>query len=363
MNQQSDPNGIRPAEQGARPIVLDPALAVLVPEWYAKNARALPWRHDCDPYRVWVSEIMLQQTRAEVVRGYYVRFLDALPTVEALAEADEEKLLKLWEGLGYYSRARNLQKAARMIVYECGGRFPATREGLLALPGVGPYTAGAIASICYRLPCAAVDGNVLRLAARIAGIAEPIDTPRMKADIAAALEAIYPVERCGDFTQGLMELGATICLPNGAPLCAACPMNGVCFAFRSGAVSRFPFKRKKKSRRAEARSVFLLLHNGCVALRRRDARGLLAGMWELPNVQGECTAQEALDLASQWGARPAAIVKSVMRTHVFTHIRWEMTCFYIECASQPDRFVWADRSALEETYALPSAFRMFIDEP
>jgi A/G-specific adenine glycosylase len=362
MNQPTDRNSARPAVRDGQKINLNPALAVILPEWYAKNARPMPWRRDRDPYRVWVSEIMLQQTRAKVVRGYYVRFLNALPSVGALADADEEQLIKLWEGLGYYSRARNLQKAARMIVQEYGGRFPDTRAGLLKLPGVGLYTAGAIASICYDLPCAAVDGNVLRIAARIAGIAEPVDAPRIKSEIAAALEAIYPAGRCNEFTQSLMELGAVICLPNGAPGCAACPVNGLCFAYRSGAVARYPVKREKKARRTEARTVFLLLHDGRIALRRRDKQGLLAGLWELPNVPGQLDAQGALDLAAQWGVCPIAIVKSVARAHVFTHIRWEMICYSIECMAEPANFVWADRAALGQSYALPSAFRMFVDE-
>lgn len=362
MNQPTDKNSARPAVRDGQKINLNPALAAILPEWYAKNARPLPWRRDRDPYRVWVSEIMLQQTRTEVVRDYYVRFLDALPSVEALAGADEELLMKLWEGLGYYSRARNLQKAARVIVQEYEGRFPDSREGLLKLPGVGPYTAGAIASICYDLPCAAVDGNVLRIAARIAGIAEPMDTSLMKADIAATLEAIYPAGRCNEFTQSLMELGAVICLPNGAPGCAACPVNSLCFAHATGAVARYPVKREKKARRTEARTVFLLLYDGRIALRRRDEQGLLAGLWELPNVPGQLDARGALDLARQWGACPVAIIKSVARAHVFTHIRWEMVCYSIECTAEPEQFVWTDRAALDQSYALPSAFRMFVDE-
>ena len=225
--------------------------------WFARNKRDLPWRADREPYHVWLSEIMLQQTRVEAVRDYYVRFLQAAPDVFALAALPEERLLKLWEGLGYYNRARNLQKCARILV-ERGGAFPDTVEELLALPGVGAYTAGAIASICFERPTAAVDGNVLRVCARVLDDDAPVDTPAYKSALTGALSACYPPGRCGDFTQSLMELGATVCVPNGAPKCAACPVAALCLARARGTAAQRPVKLPKRGRRAEERTVFLL---------------------------------------------------------------------------------------------------------
>lgn len=341
-------------------IKLPAALAAVLPKWYRQVARPLPWRRDSDPYHVWVSEIMLQQTRAEVVRSYYLRFLKAFPTLASLAQAHEEKLMKLWEGLGYYSRARNLQKAARIIAADFGGIFPGRYDELLRLPGVGSYTAGAIASICFSLPCPAVDGNVMRIIARIMGISVPVDTPRMKADIAAALEGIYPKENPGVFTQSLMELGATVCLPNGMPKCAVCPVKELCFAYQNRAVTHYPIKSAKKEKRVEKRTVLALICGSRIAVRRRASTGLLADLWELPNTEGTLSAQEALDLAAQWRAEPVSVLRSADRTHVFTHIKWEMTCYYIECRAEPPSFVWAEREELSQVYALPSAFRLFL---
>lgn len=341
-------------------LALDPKLPELLLAWYDENARPLPWRRDREPYHIFVSEIMLQQTRAEVVRAYYLRFLGALPDLAFLAGADEEVLLKLWEGLGYYRRARNLQKAARFILEECGGRFPETAAALQRLPGVGPYTAGALASICFEEPAPAVDGNVLRIISRIAGIFEPMDTAPMNARVRKALAAIYPPARRGDFTQALMELGATVCLPNGALKCALCPVGGLCFAKAENAALALPVKTEKKARRTEMRTVFYLDCRGEIALRKRAPNGLLAGLWELPNIEGALGAQAALELAGAWGVAPQAMLRSAERTHVFTHVRWEMTCYYIGCAQKNDAFTWADRAALAQTYALPSAFSMFI---
>lgn len=341
---------------------LNPELTNRLLDWYRVSARDLPWRRDAEPYRVFLSEIMLQQTRAEAVKGYYDRFLAALPTVSALADADEEKVLKLWEGLGYYSRARNLQKAARVIAHDLGGVFPDTCEGLLKLPGVGPYTAGAIASICFGRPVPAVDGNVLRVVSRIAGVKEAIDLPETKKAVANALSALYPADAPGDFTQALIELGATVCLPNGAPKCEICPAAHLCFARQAGETARYPVRLEKRARRTQKLTVFHLTSGGAVALRQRPKRGLLAGLWELPNVADVLSEQEALDRADAWGARPARLLRSVTRAHIFTHITWEMTCYFIECAARPALFAWADEKAIAETYAVPSAFRMFLED-
>ena len=238
--------------------------------WFRENARDLPWRRDREPYHVWLSEIMLQQTRVEAVRGYYLRFLEALPTVAALAETDEGALLKLWEGLGYYSRARNLQKAARVIVSEHGGRFPEDFDAIRALPGVGPYTAGAIASICFEQPRAAVDGNVLRVLSRITECGEPVDLPEVRADFTARLERVYPAGSCGAFTQSLMELGATVCTPR-SPRCESCPCAAFCLARERGTAAALPARLPKKDKRVEERTVFLLRCGDRLGLRGMDS--------------------------------------------------------------------------------------------
>jgi A/G-specific adenine glycosylase len=340
--------------------IFDPALPRPLLDWYAENARALPFRADREPYHVWLSEIMLQQTRVEAVCAYYVRFLAALPTIEALAQADEQRLLKLWEGLGYYNRARALQKAAKRIVAEHGGVFPSRPEQILALPGVGAYTAGAIASICFDLPVPAVDGNVLRVTARLFDFHGAIDEPKIKRAVADGLAAVYPKGECGAFTQSLMELGATVCVPGGAPRCALCPVLSFCKAFLNGTARALPVRREKRVKKEQTRTVFILRQNSAFAVRRRPKNGLLAGMWEFPNVSGSLDDTQALSLARAWGTQPAEILKSVNKQHIFTHIKWNMRAYYILCAEASSNFVWATGADLAENYALPTAFRIFL---
>ncbi len=329
--------------------------------WYRENARTLPWRADREPYHVWLSETMLQQTRAEVVCGYYTRFLSALPDIRALAEAEEELLYKLWEGLGYYSRVRNLQKAAKYIQSEYGGSFPERFEEIRALPGVGPYTAGAIASICFGQPRAAVDGNVLRVVSRLTENAAPIDLSGTRTGIAEKLECIYPADAAGDFTQALMELGATVCTPR-APQCISCPVRDICLARSHDRALSFPVRRPKRPRRLEGKTVFLLECEGRLALCRRTEPGVLNGMWQLPNLPGHLTDEEALKKADEWGLQPVELVMRRERSHVFTHICWQMCCYTIRCRCPVDAFVWCTAEELQESYALPSAFRMFLPE-
>ena len=336
------------------------ALPALLLPWFSDHARPLPWRRDREPYHVWLSEIMLQQTRVEAVRGYYTRFLEALPDVAALAGAEEALLQKLWEGLGYYSRMRNLQRAARVILDRWGGEFPRDYADIRALPGIGDYTAGAIASICFEQPTPAVDGNVLRLIARLTGDRRSVSRESTKRAVRAALSEVYPAGRCGDFTQALMELGATVCLPNGAPDCARCPLGDVCRS-REGGWRPLPVRREKKPRRKERLTVFLLRCGEHTAIRRRDESGLLAGLWEFPNVPGHLDPAAAVRQAEEWGAQPREIVLTLRRTHVFTHVEWDMQCVLLRCAAAPEDFVWASREALSGAYALPTAFRMFRD--
>ena len=328
--------------------------------WYAAHARDLPWRADRAPYHVWLSEVMLQQTRVEAVKAYYARFLAALPDIPALAAAAPDALAKLWEGLGYYSRVRALQRAAQTVMTQHGGTFPADYAAIRALPGVGDYTAGAIASICFEQPAPAVDGNVLRVLSRLTGDERCVDDERVKRFWRAALAEVYPAGRCGDFTQALMELGATVCLPNGAPACAVCPMAELCPS-RDGGWRALPVRRAKKARRREELTVFLLRCGERTAVRKRAQRGLLAGLWEFPNVPGHLPPEAALAQAQAWGVQPRELEREMRRTHVFTHVEWDMRCYAIACAGTPDGFVWADGAQLAGEIALPTAFRQFIE--
>jgi len=280
-------------------------------EWYRDNARSLPWRDDPTPYHVWVSEVMLQQTRVAAVLDYYRRFMAEVPDVAALAALSEERLMKLWQGLGYYSRARNLQAAARQIMEEHGGSFPSDYQAVRALKGVGDYTAGAICSIAFGQPVPAVDGNVLRVVTRVTGDEGDITTPAMKAKVAAHLAPIIPLDDPGAFTQAMMELGATVCLPNGAPLCDTCPARSFCTARLENRVDMLPVKTKKKARRVEERTVWLIFHEGRVALRRRPAKGLLAGLWEYPNEPGG-----GPGLLEEWGVTPLRLERGGTARHV-----------------------------------------------
>ena len=333
-------------------------LSQVLPPWYRANKRDLPWRRDKEPYHVWLSEIMLQQTRVEAVKGYYVRFLDALPTIGHLAACDDDSLHKLWEGLGYYSRVRNLKKAAIKIMEEHGGVFPGEYEAIRALPGVGDYTAGAISSICFDKKEPAVDGNVLRVVSRILEDATPIDLPAQKKKVNQLLKAVYPDE-AGEFTQALMELGATLCGPNWKPRCEECPCKDFCGGAIHGTAEQFPVKSPKKEKRVEEKTVFILSCDGRYALRKRPGTGLLAGLWEFPNVPGKLETEGALAQAESFGLRPREVYRQVERKHIFTHIRWEMRGVYLEVAEPGGEFAWLTAQEIEKEAALPTAFRQF----
>ncbi len=307
--------------------------------FFADRARDLPWRVNRTPYAVLVSEIMLQQTRVDTVINYFNRFMTELPEVRDLAEAPEEKLLHLWEGLGYYRRVRNLQAAAKMIMSDFGGKFPADETELRKLPGVGDYTAGAIASIAFGLPAPAVDGNVLRVLSRITCSSWDSDSA------AAALRKQYPAERCSDFTESLMELGATVCVPNGAPHCGTCPVKDLCAA-SAGGWQFWPKKPDKKPRKREDLSVFLLRFHDRIACRKRPDTGLLAGLWELPNLPAPAQPDP------RWGN----VIETRKGKHIFTHVEWHMTVYTIEAAAEFPEFVWTVPGELP----LPTAFRKFL---
>ena len=341
---------------------LQKELAEKLVAWYRAGHRDLPWRQDKVPYHVWLSEIMLQQTRVEAVKGYYARFLRELPTIAALAACEPDRLQKLWEGLGYYSRVRNLQKAAQRIVSDFDGIFPRTPDEIRSLPGVGAYTAGAIASICFELPAPAVDGNVLRVLSRVMADGVCVSKQAVKDDYCARLAEIYPAGSCGDFTQSLMELGATVCLPNGEPRCEVCPIAALCRARSEGTQRQYPVKEGKKPRRAEDLTVFRLLCGEACAVRKRADKGLLAGLWELPNVAGFLEAPEALELLETWRVQPRELVSRREKTHVFTHVEWHMRCFTVLCAHEAEGFTWVDRARFDRDIALPTAFRQFWEE-
>ena len=333
---------------------------VLLP-WYEENKRDLPWRKTREPYHVWLSEIMLQQTRVEAVKGYYARFLEALPTIDALAKCDDDALHKLWEGLGYYSRVRNLKKAANVILEQHGGRFPTNYEDVRVLPGIGDYTAGAICSICFDMPTPAVDGNVLRVLSRLTENDTPIDLPVRKREVQNQLAEIYPPE-AGAFTQALMELGATLCGPNWKPRCGECPCRSFCGGAIHATAERYPIKLPKKEKKQENRTVFMLSCDGKYALEKRPNQGLLAGLWQFPNVTGKLETGEALTQAESWGLKPRDIRKQIERKHIFTHICWKMRGIYLEVAEPAGDFDWMTQAQIEEEAALPTAFRQFWEE-
>ena len=332
---------------------------ILIP-WFAQNARKLPWREDKDPYHIWLSEIMLQQTRVEAVKGYYQRFLEQLPDIQSLAEAPEDLLLKLWEGLGYYSRVRNLQKAARMIMEQYQGIFPTDYDDILSLPGIGEYTAGAIGSICFDIPEPAVDGNVLRIISRITENFQDVLSPNTKKQVTNALRQIYPSGADAyTFNQSMMELGATVCLPNGAPKCELCPVCHICMAYSNQSWHLLPQKEPKKKRKIEQKTVFVLQCNGKVAVEKRPHSGLLAGLWQYPNVSSALNIQEALNQAALWNVKPVAVEKEIHDKHIFTHVEWHMVCYYLICECESESFVWVDNGALQSEIALPTAFKRF----
>ena len=353
-----------------------PALCNTLLAWRksAPDVRDLPWRDEPTPYHVWISEIMLQQTRAAVVRAYYLRFLGALPRVSDLAAVDDDALMKLWQGLGYYSRARNLKRAAQVIVTDHNGALPNDFDALLTLPGIGRYTASAIASFAYGQPRPAVDGNFLRVAARIT--ANPIDIAKnsTKRALEAALAPSYPSGKdAGLLNEAFMDLGATICLPNGAPLCHSCPAARICLAHEYGTEQDYPVKTALKARRKEQRTVLLLSCGGQIAIRKRPARGLLAGLWEYPNLDGKLSKRAVRAHLEAEGYHVLDIAPLPPARHIFSHIEWELTGWKVMVAAQnepplmaaennetaPSALLWVRRDELAERYSIPAAFGYF----
>lgn len=333
--------------------------------WFEYNARILAWRENPKPYYVWVSEIMLQQTRVEAVKGYFDRFITALPDIGALAKAEEDKLLKLWEGLGYYNRVRNMKKAAVIVMEEHGGEMPANYEKLLALPGIGEYTAGAISSIAFGIPVPAVDGNVLRVMKRIAGSFDDITREAVKKELWQDIKEVIPQDSPGNFNQSLMELGATVCLPNGKPLCNACPVMHLCKAFHEGTAMQLPVKPAKKERRKEDHTILLLEYQDRYAIRKRLAKGLLAGLWELPGIARRMNGEEVMAYLDIQGMVTEQIGNLGEAKHIFSHVEWNMTGYHILLKELPEEYtednalVWADRAEINEIYSIPNAFAAY----
>ena len=319
-------------------------LSSLLVAWYRSHRRRLPWRETRDPYRIWVSEIMLQQTRVETVKEYYARFMAAFPTVRELAAADDECVMKLWAGLGYYRRARDLLKCAEKVVADHRGQFPETAAELCKLPGIGRYTAGAVASIAFGEAAPAVDGNVLRVLARIC--ASPVTVKEAE----ASLTPHYRSGQCGDFTQSLMELGATVCLPRGEPLCGACPLAERCRARQLGTPAAFPPPKAGIRRKIEPLTVLILRHGEKIALRKRPETGVLAGLWELPNAAGE---------KPEWGEKFGRVAGSFRSRHIFTHLEWHMLVLSVECERESPGFVWS----FPDEHPLPEAFAKLLRMP
>ncbi len=331
--------------------------------WYDGHARVLPWREDKSPYRVWVSEIMLQQTRVEAVKPFFERFLKALPNVRSLAECPEDELLKLWEGLGYYNRVRNMQKAARVIMEEHGGEFPADYAKLLALPGIGRYTAGAIGSIAFGIQKPAVDGNVLRVLSRVKASYEDVLKQSVKTALEQEVQKIIPKDRAGDFNQALIEIGAVVCVPNGRAKCEECPLAFCCRAKEKGIVEELPKKKAKKERRVEERTVLVLREGDRVAVRKRPSKGLLAGLYELPNLEGILGEEEVLGQVRRWGLSPLRILPLAGAKHIFSHVEWQMTGYAISLEETEDMeqngLFFIEAGETEEKYPIPAAFAAY----
>lgn len=332
--------------------------------WYDRGRRILPWRESPTPYHVWISEIMLQQTRVEAVKPYYDRFMKALPDVWSLADVEEEKLLKLWEGLGYYNRARNLKKAAEKIVTDYEGKMPGEYEELIKLPGIGSYTAGAVSSIAFGRQVPAVDGNVLRILSRLRMDERDILDAKVKREVEAELAEVMPQERPGDFNQALMELGAMVCVPNGAPKCSGCPWESFCEAKKTERIMEFPHKAPKKPRRVEKKTILVIRDEDKIALRKRADKGLLAGMYEFPSMEGEQTKERVLAYLKSLGVVPVRIKKLPSSKHIFTHKEWHMTGYAVRVDElermQPNEdLLFVTPGEIEQNYPIPSAFAAY----
>ena len=336
-------------------LIIEPLL-----KWYSENKRILPWRVEKDPYKIWISEIMLQQTRIEAVKEYYKKFMQEIPNVHELANIEEEKLLKIWQGLGYYNRAKNLRKAAQKIENQYNGKIPSTYEELLKLPGVGEYTAAAIASIAYNEKVPAVDGNVLRVISRIIGNNRNILDKAVRNEIFSILQQIIP-KNAGDFNEALMELGEVICLPNQEPLCSKCPLKKECYACQNNLTTVLPVRENAINKKIENKTILLLVtEENEIALLKRPNKGLLADMYELPNIQGFFKEKDIASILKKWNLKYKDIQKLGERKHIFTHIIWKMVGYQILVDNKNKDFLWISKEKLQREYPIPTAFNGFL---
>lgn len=334
-------------------------------KWYQNNKRQLPWREHISAYHVWVSEIMLQQTRVEAVKPFYKRFLEALPNIEELANAKEDELLKLWEGLGYYNRVRNMQKAAQQVINEFGGEFPNSYEQILTLSGIGNYTAGAIASFAFNAPKPAVDGNVLRVISRLLASDEDIMKQSVRIKVEKALERVMPKEQASDFNQGLIELGAIVCVPSGMAKCEICPLSHLCEARKQHRIMELPVKKKANARKIEKRTIFIFKDGESVAIKKRPPKGLLAGLYELPNVLGHLTIKEVVAYSKSIGLSPIRVELLAPAKHIFSHVEWQMTGYIVRVdeleKACTEKMLFIHPQEVEKTYPIPTAFEGYTD--
>ncbi|MFJ7841322.1 A/G-specific adenine glycosylase [Lysinibacillus sphaericus] len=313
-------------------------------EWFEKEKRDLPWRHTKDPYKIWVSEVMLQQTRVDTVIPYYNRFMESFPTLELLAEAPQEYLLKHWEGLGYYSRARNLQAGVREVLESYGGIVPDNRYEISKLKGIGPYTAGAILSIAYNKPEHAVDGNVMRVLSRILNIHDDIALPKTKKIFEAAVEELIDSENASSFNQGLMELGALICSPT-SPKCLLCPVREYCTAFNEGEPENLPIKSKKVKMKHISYDVFVCEDkDGRILMEQRPEEGLLANMWQFPMVEQED--DSLIKFAHHHESNVQAHQPILTFKHIFSHLTWHVNAYYMK-SKTAEKGEWLTREQIE----------------
>lgn len=328
--------------------------------YYKNTARDLPWRHTHDPYRIWISEIMLQQTRVETVIGYYNRFLTKFPDVSSLATCDDTELFKLWEGLGYYSRAKNLKKCASIIKNDYNCTFPSDLKSLLSLPGIGPYTAGAIASIAFGTPVPAIDGNFYRVYSRLFADKRNVSDEKTKKQIAEAAKQIIPKDFPGEFNQAVMDLGATVCLPVGKPLCERCPLKSDCKAHMLSEETAFPVKAEKKKRTLITKTVFALHTDAGYLGYIRSSTGLLAGLYQLPDADSGMNMPNFLAYLGNFSIRPISDISVFVRKHIFTHIEWHMTVYAAEvtCDSLPDGWIILK----DHIHPLPTAYKKCIPD-
>ncbi len=339
--------------------IADPLLS-----WYGEGHRNLPWREEPSAYHVWVSEIMLQQTRVEAVKPYYDRFMRELPDIAHLAQAEEEVLLKLWEGLGYYNRVRNLNKAARNIMEEYEGEMPSDYEQLMALPGIGSYTAGAVSSIAFGKPVPAVDGNVLRVLARLQMDERDISKQQVRKQVEEELGAVMPQEKSGDFNQALMELGAMVCIPNGAPHCDQCPWEELCQAHREGKETEYPKKTPKKSRVIEEKTILILRDENRTAIKKRPDTGLLAGMYEFPSLEGKLSKKQVINYLKKDGLSVIRIEPLPESKHIFSHKEWHMIGYAVrvdELARKKEEadLLFVEQKEVRDKYPIPAAFSTY----